>query len=71
MLKNFVLFIAFLTINNGVLAADATVPAEAAQVQNPHLSRDARLRTCKIEADQKQLSGDQRNQYVTSCMQRS
>lgn len=70
MFKKMILILASLAINGCVLAAGETAPADTAPQQNVHRSRDAKMRICKAEADQKQLSGDERNAYLASCMQK-
>lgn len=47
----------------GIALAQAEAPV------NPHKSRDAKMRECKNQADQQQLSGDERRVFIATCMQ--
>ncbi|MEQ1621346.1 MAG: hypothetical protein ABL919_08060 [Methylococcales bacterium] len=36
--------------------------------ENPHKSKDSVFRSCKQQADQKQLSGNDRSAFVANCV---
>ncbi len=48
----------------GIALAQTEAPA------NPHKSRDAKMHECKTQADQQQLSGDERRVFIANCMQK-
>lgn len=43
---------------------------QADSVANPHKQSHQKMSKCKMEADQQQLSGDQRSAFITMCMKR-
>lgn len=50
-----------------VVAAPAPV-ASATVVENPHQSRDAIFRACKLDADNKKLLGIARTSAIATCV---
>jgi hypothetical protein len=44
--------------------------AQAEPAANPHKLRHQKMSQCKLEADQQQLSGDQRSAFIAACMKR-
>jgi hypothetical protein len=44
--------------------------AQAEPAANPHKLRHLKMSQCKLEADQQQLSGDQRSAFIAACLKR-
>ena len=44
--------------------------AQAESAANPHKLRHQKMSQCKQEADQQQLSGDQRSAFIAACMKK-
>jgi hypothetical protein len=42
--------------------------AQAEPAANPHKQRHQKMSQCKLEADQQQLSGDQRSAFIATCI---
>jgi hypothetical protein len=65
--KSIVIATLFIT---GVSFANAQVqaPVQPQTIENPHKSRDAAFRSCKLQADTKQLSSNDRSAFIASCV---
>jgi hypothetical protein len=74
MLTKILLFLTLLfAMNCYAQTATPTIPAAttpATDQESTHKSKDALFRSCKNEADQKNLTGVERSAYIAACVKR-